>query len=133
MNTRLFVNLPVKDLKKSMDFFKKLGFAFNPQFTDENAGCMIIDKDNFAMLIVEEFFKKFTKKEISNAKNTTEVILSLSAESKEMVDEMVNKAFAAGAKPSNEKMEMDSMYGWSFQDLDDHLWEVFYMDMDKIK
>ncbi|MGV8906230.1 MAG: VOC family protein [Acetobacterium sp.] len=132
MGTQLFVNLPVKDLKVSMDFFKKLGFAFNPQFTDENGGCMIIGEDNFAMLLVEEFFKTFTKKEIADAKKSAEVIVSISAESREKVDEMVNKAFAAGAKPSNEKMEMGFMYGWSFQDLDDHLWEVFYMDMDKI-
>lgn len=132
MGTQLFVNLPVKDLKVSMDFFKKLGFTFNPQFTDEKGGCMIIGEDNFAMLLVEEFFRTFTKKEISNAKKTAEVIVSISAESREKVDEMVNKAFAAGAKPSNEKMEMGFMYGWSFQDLDDHLWEVFYMDMDKI-
>ena len=130
--THKFVNLPVKDLKVSMDFFKKLGFTFNPQFTDENTGCMIVGEHNFVMLIVNEFFKTFTKKKISDAEKTTEVIVSLSAESREKVDEMVNKAFAAGAKPSNEKMEDGFMYGWSFQDLDNHLWEIFYMDMDKI-
>jgi predicted lactoylglutathione lyase len=128
MATKIFVNLPVKDLNKSVEFFTKLGYTFNPQFTDENATCMIVSDDIFVMLLVEKFFKKFTKKEISNASQTTEVILALSADSREKVDEMVKKAVEAGATTPNEKQDQGFMYGWGFQDLDGHLWEVMYME-----
>jgi len=128
MATKIFVNLPVKDLNKSIDFFTQLGFTFNPQFTDENATCMIIGEDIFVMLLVEKFFKTFTKKEISDASKSTEVILALSADSREKVDELVNKAFAAGASASNYDQDQGFMYGRSFQDLDGHLWEVMWMD-----
>ncbi len=128
MDTQIFVNLPVRNLKKSMEFFSTLGFGFNPQFTDDKAACMVIDRNIFVMLIVEDFFKNFTKKELSNAKKSTEVILALAVDSREKVGELVNKAFAAGGKPSNEVMDEGFMYAWSFQDIDDHLWEVMYMD-----
>jgi predicted lactoylglutathione lyase len=128
MSTQIFVNLPVKDLNKSIEFFTKLGFTFNPQFTDENATCMIIGENIFAMLLVEKFFKTFTKKEIVDAKKNTEVIIALSAESKEKVNEMANAAFAAGGAKSNDPADYGWMYQQSFQDLDGHLWEVCYMD-----
>jgi predicted lactoylglutathione lyase len=128
MPIKLFVNLPVKDLKKSIDFFTALGFEFDPRFTDDTATCMIVGADSFVMLLVEERFKDFTKKDISVATTHTEVILALSADSREGVDELVNRAMAAGAQPSNEPMDMDGMHGWSFQDLDGHLWEVIWMD-----
>ena len=128
MSRKIFVNLPVKDLNKSIEFFTKLGFNFDPQFTDKNATCMIIGEDAFVMLLVEDFFKTFTKKQISDATKNTEVILALSADSKEKVNEIVNLALSAGGKPANEPMDQGFMYGWSFQDLDNHLWEVFYMD-----
>lgn len=96
LNTKIFVNLPVKDLNKSIDFFTQLGFTFNPQFTDKNATCMIVGKDNFVMLVVEDFFKTFTNKAISDASKSTEVVVVLSAESKKKVDEIVNKALAVG-------------------------------------
>ncbi|WP_159881477.1 VOC family protein [Paenibacillus puerhi] len=124
----IFVNLPVKDLNKSVAFFKELGFEFNPQFTDENATCMIIGEHIYAMLLVESFFKTFTQKEIADTVTTTEVILGLSAESREKVDEFVNKALAAGGKPYNDKIDHGFMYSWSFQDIDGHLWEIVYMD-----
>lgn len=124
----IFVNLPVKNLNESVDFFSKLGFEFNPQFTDENATCMIIGENIFAMLLVEGYFKSFIKKEIADAAKTTEVIVALSADSRAQVDEIVNKALAAGAKPYNEPVDHGFMYSWSFQDIDDHLWELVYME-----
>lgn len=126
--SQLFVNIPVRDLKKSMEFFTRLGFSFNLQYTDEKGACMLVGKDSFVMLLTEAFFKSFTKKEVANSAATTEAILAFSVGSREAVDEMVRKALAAGGKASNDKLEEGSMYGWSFQDLDDHLWEVFYMD-----
>ena len=128
MSTKIFVNLPVKDLRKSIDFFTALGFSFNPQFTDENAGCLVISDDIYAMLLVESFFKSFTKKDIADATKTTEAIVALGVESRERVDELVDKALAAGGLPSNDTNDQGFMYGRSFQDPDGHLWEVFYMD-----
>ncbi|NHH97555.1 Glyoxalase family protein [Candidatus Nitrosotalea sp. FS] len=133
MGTKIFVNLPVKDLDKSKEFFSKLGFAFNAQFTNENAACMVISEDNYAMLLVESFFKTFTKKEIVNAKKSTEVLVALSSESKEEVDKMLRNALAAGAKEANEPQDHGFMYGRSFEDLDGHIWEIFWMDPKAIK
>ncbi len=128
MSTKLFANLPVKDLKTSMEFFSKLGFTFNPQFTDENAACMIISEENYAMLIVPDFFKNFTSKAISDASKSTEVIISLTAETREKVDEMVGKAVQAGAKLNEFSQDLDWMYVRGFSDLDGHQWEFFFMD-----
>ena len=132
MGTKIFVNLPVKDLNKSKEFFAKLGFTFNPQFTDQNAACMVIGEDNYAMLLVEPFFKTFTKKEIVDAKKSTEVLVALSAESKEKVDEILGKALASGAKEAREPQDHGFMYGRSLEDLDGHIWEIFYMDESKL-
>lgn len=128
MGTKIFINLPVKDLDKSKEFFSKLGFAFNAQFTNKNAACMVISEDNYAMLLVESFFKTFIKKEIVNAKKSTEVLVALSSESKESVDKMLRNALAAGAKEANEPQDHGFMYGRSFEDLDGHIWEIFWMD-----
>jgi predicted lactoylglutathione lyase len=125
----IFVNLPVKDLDRSVAFFTRLGFTFNPQFTDENATCMVISDTIYVMLLVEKFFKTFTKKEVSDSSKTTEAILSLNLDSREKVDELVDKAMQAGAKPSVKLEEMPGMYGRNFEDLDGHLWEVFWMDV----
>lgn len=127
MPTQIFVNLPVKDLQKSIDFFGKLGYTFNPQFTDENATCMIIGEDIFAMLLVEPFFRTFIDKDIADAHKTTEVILALSAESRDGVDALVGKALAAGATEPRPAQDLGFMYQRSYQDLDGHLWEVFHM------
>ncbi len=128
MNTQIFLNLPVKDLDKSIEFFTRLGFTFNPEFTDKNATCMIINENAYAMLLVDKFFQTFTKKQIADAKKSSEAIIALSAESREKVDEMVHKAFDAGAVRYKDPDEQGAMYGWGFQDLDDHLWEVFHMN-----
>ncbi|EJL22563.1 VOC family protein [Brevibacillus sp. BC25] len=127
-SNQIFVNLPVKDLNKSIDFFTAIGYEFNPQFTDQNAACLVIGENIFAMLLVEEFFQTFTKKELTDSTRSTEVIVALSADSRAQVDEIVNKAFAAGATPSKDKVDHGFMYSWSFQDLDGHLWEFLYMD-----
>ena len=124
----LFVNLPVKNLDRSVDFFTKLGFTFDPQFTDESATQMIVGQKAFVMLLVENRFKDFTKKELVDATKHTEVIMALSAESREAVDELADKALEAGGSPANDPLEMGFMYGRSFQDPDGHLWEVVWMD-----
>ncbi|MGH3948278.1 MAG: VOC family protein [Pseudonocardiaceae bacterium] len=133
MARKIFVNLPVADLAKSVDFFTELGFEFNAQFTDENATCMIVGEDSFVMLLVREFFQGFTKKEIADASTHTESIIALSADGRDEVDLLVDKALAAGGRPSNEPMEMPGMYGRSFQDIDGHLWEVMWMDPSSIQ
>ena len=133
MTTQIFVNLPVKDLSRTVEFFKKLGFAFNAQFTDENATCMIINDDIFVMLLVEKFFKSFTKKEICDTTKDTEVIIALSTESREKVDEMMQNVFEAGGKESREPQDHGWMYGRSFQDINGHLWEIIYMDEKALK
>ena len=129
MATKIFVNLPVKNLNRSIEFFTKLGYTFNAQFTDENATCMNVSDEIFIMLLAENFFTTFTKQPISDAKKSTEVIICLSAESKQLVDEMIGKAVAAGATTPNEKQDQGFMYGHGFQDLDGHLWEFMWMDM----
>ena len=133
MTTQIFVNLPVKDLSRTVEFFKMLGFKFNPQFTDENATCMIINDNIFVMLLVEKFFKTFTKKEICDTTKDTEVIIALSTESREKVDEMMQNVLEAGGKESREPQDHGWMYGRSFQDINGHLWEIIYMDEKALK
>jgi predicted lactoylglutathione lyase len=133
MTTQIFVNLPVKDLSKTVEFFKRLGFTFNPQFTDENATCMIINDNIFVMLLVEKFFKTFTKKEICDTTKDTEVIIAVSTESREKVNEMMQNVFEAGGKESREPQDHGWMYGRSFQDINGHLWEIIYMDEKALK
>jgi uncharacterized protein len=130
---KMFVNLPVKNLEKSMEFFTKLDFKFDPRFTDDKATCMIVGRDIFVMLIIEEFFKTFTTKKINEAAKSTEVILSLSVQGRDKVDPMVNRAIAAGATKSMEPKDYGFMYQNSFYDLDGHMWEVFHMDLRKMK
>lgn len=124
----IFVNLAVKDLQRSIDFFTHLGFEFNTEMTDENATCLIIGENIYVMLLVEPFFKTFTTKSLAEPATSTEVIVAISADSREGVDELVNKALEAGGSASNDKMDNEYMYGWSFQDPDGHLWEVIYME-----
>jgi predicted lactoylglutathione lyase len=125
---KLFVNLPVKDLARSMGFFEALGFGFNPQFTDEKAACMIISEEAYVMLLNEAFFKTFTKKEIANTATHTEGIFALSCTSREEVDALVKKALAADGKPAQAPVDHGFMYYHSFCDLDGHHWEVLWMD-----
>jgi len=128
MATKIFVNLPVKDLDKSVEFFTKLGYTFNPQFTDETATCMIVGEDIFVMLLTREKFQTFTPKEICDATKSTEVLVSLTADSREKVDEIVRKAVAAGGSTYNEPQDYGFMYQHGFQDLDGHIWETFFME-----
>ena len=125
---KMFVNLPVRDLKRSIDFFTKLGFEFNPQFTDDKATCMIISDEAFVMLLVEDRFKDFTRKRICDTKTHTEGLFALSAASRAEVDEMVQTAVAAGGTHALDAVDHGFMYVWSFYDLDGHHWEVLYMD-----
>ena len=124
----MFVNLAVRDLPRSMEFFRKLGFAFNPKFTDDKAACMIISEQASVMLLSEPFFRTFTKKHICDTSSSTEGLFALSCNSRAEVDEMVNKAKAAGGKHAMEPQDHGFMYGWSFYDLDGHHWEVLWMD-----
>ena len=129
MNSRkLFANVPVRDLKRSMDFFSKLGFTFNPKFTDDKAASMIVSEEAFVMLLTEPFFKTFTRKEICNTGTSTESLFALSCSSRAEVDELVKKAVAAGGTHAMDPMDHGFMYGWSFYDLDGHHWEVIWMD-----
>jgi predicted lactoylglutathione lyase len=129
MATQIFVNLPVKDLEKSKAFFSSMGFAFNEQFTDEKAACLIIGENIYAMLLVEEFFRSFIKKDIADASKFAEVINAFSVDSKDKVIELADKALAAGATQYSEPQDYGWMYSRNFQDLDGHLWEVVYTDM----
>ena len=128
MATQIFLNLSVKDLGKSIDFFKNLGFAFNPQFTDETAACMVISADTYVMLLTNAKFKEFTPKEICDATKSTEVLVALSCESRPSVDDFVRKALAAGGSTYNDPKDYGFMYAHGFQDLDGHIWEVFHME-----
>ena len=125
---KIFVNVAVKDLDRSVEFFEELGFTFDPRFTDEQATCMIVSDEAFVMLLVENRFKDFTKKELADPTTQTEAILAVSAESREGVDALADKALAAGGTPANDPMDMGFMYGRSFHDPDGHLWEVIWMD-----
>ncbi len=133
MATQIFVNLSVKDLNKSVEFFTSLGFSFNPQFTDETATCMIVSDDIFVMLLTEAKFKMFTPKEICDTKKYTEVLVCLSCESRAKVDEMVRKAVAAGGTTYKEPDDHGFMYGHGFQDPDGHIWELVYMEPAAVK
>lgn len=132
MATQIFVNLPVKDLEKSKAFFSSMGFAFNEQFTDEKAACLIIGENIYAMLLVEEFFRSFIKKDIADSSKFAEVINAFSVDSKDKVNELADKALAAGASQYSEPQDYGWMFSRNFQDLDGHLWEVVYTDMTAI-
>lgn len=128
----IFVNLPVKDLNRSVEYFTKLGFRFNPQFTDETAACMLLNEQAYVMLLTEKRFKDFTKKELASTRTHTEGIYALSAESRAEVDEFTDTALKLGGKPAIEPMDHGMMYARSFYDLDDHHWEVVWMDESQI-
>jgi hypothetical protein len=128
MDTKIFVNLPVKDLNRSIAFFTALGFRFNPQFTDETATCMVVSDDIFVMLLTHEKFKTFTPRPICDATKSTEVLVCLSRESRAKVDDMVRQAVAAGGATYNDPQDHGFMYAHGFQDIDGHIWELMYMD-----
>ena len=125
---KIFVNLPVRDLKRSMDFFTALGFTFNLQFTDDKAACMVLSDDGYVMLLREEFFKGFTNNAICDTSKSTEALLALSCENREEVDHLVKTAVAHGGRHAMDATDHGFMYGWSFYDVDNHHWEVLWMD-----
>jgi len=128
-NKQIFVNLAVKNLEKSKAFFAALGYTFNEKFTDANAACMVIQEGSIhAMLLVEDFFKTFTDKSLTDTSKSTEVLLCLSCENRAEVDEMVAKAVATGGTVPRKPQDYGFMYSHGFQDLDGHLWELVYMD-----
>jgi hypothetical protein len=129
MATQIFVNLPVKSLDRSVAFFERLGFAFDPRFTDDSCACMVINEGaSYAMLITRERFADFATKPIADARATTEALICLSADSRDGVDEFADSALAAGGAPAKDAMDHGFMYARSFQDLDGHHWEVMWMD-----
>jgi len=133
MASKIFVNLPVKNLANSVEFFTSLGFRFNQQFTDDTATCMIVTDDIFVMLLTEAKFKTFTPKEICDTAKYSEVLVCLALESRAKVEEIVRQAVAAGGATYNEPQDHGFMYGHGFQDLDGHIWELIYMDPGAIK
>ena len=129
MATKIFVNLPVKNLQASMDFFTQLGYTFNKQFTDEKAACLVISEDIYAMLLTEPFFQGFIPgKEIADTSKTKEALVCLSADSRDAVNALVNRAITAGANEFRQPEDHGFMYGRSFEDLDGHVWEIMWMD-----
>jgi uncharacterized protein len=132
MATKIFVNLPVKDLNKSIDFFTKLGYSFNAQFTDEKATCMIIAEDIYVMLLMEPFFKSFIQKDICDTASALETIMALSCESRGAVDAMLAKVLKAGGTELNAPQDLGFMYSRGFYDLDGHYWEFFWMDENNV-
>lgn len=132
MATKIFVNLPVKDLEKSKKFFEALGFSINPQFSDQTGACVVMSENIYSMILTYDKFKTFTKKEIADTTKTSEEITALSVDSKDKVDQIIEKAVAAGGKETR-KDDYGFMYGKAFEDLDGHIWEVFWMDPNHIK
>jgi predicted lactoylglutathione lyase len=132
MSRNTFINLPVKDLARTTRFFNEVGFSFNQQFTNEDATCMIISDETYAMLVVEPFFKGFTQQDITDTSTSREVIVGLSAESNQEVDERVDKALAAGGQSLGDAQDDGVMYMRGFRDLDGHQWSFIHMDMSAI-
>jgi len=132
MISQIFINLPVKDLDRSVAFFTALGFSFNPQFTDENATCMLVGENIFVMLLVEPYFRTFTGKPVSDATKQTEVLLALALDSREAVDVLMAKVVAAGGAETQPARDLGFMYQRSFADLDGHQWEPFFMAADAV-
>lgn len=125
----IFVNLPVRDLEASKDFYTALGFSINPDYTDDTAACVVISEAIYVMLLTEDKFREFIVNEVADANATTEVLNALSVESRAEADEMLERALAAGGRPWKPAMEQGPMYSTSFQDLDGHVWETIFMDL----
>jgi len=132
MKTKIFLNLAVKDLNKAVSFYNGLGFSTNPKFTNEKGACIVIDENIFVMLLVEEFYLTFTKKQICNPATNSEVLISISLDSRKQVDEMLEKAVKTGGTDYIKAKDYGWMYQRTFLDLDGHHWEVFYMDESQI-
>lgn len=127
MNTQIYVNLPVSDLERSKEFFTSLGFGFNAEFTNEQAACMVVSDDIYVMLLDQAFFQTFTRKPVADAHKVTEVLVCLSRDSREQVDELVAKAVSSGGKAPREPQDHGFMYQHGFEDIDGHIWELVHM------
>jgi predicted lactoylglutathione lyase len=127
MNTQVFINLPVSDLPRSLAFFKALGYDHNPQFTDDTAACIVISPEIHVMALTHAKFREFTPKEICDTRTTTEVLICLSCDSREKVDDLVRRAISAGGSTTAEPKDYGFMYQNCFQDPDGHQWELFHM------
>jgi predicted lactoylglutathione lyase len=125
---KLFVNIPVSDLQRSIRFFEALGFNFNTQFTDATATSMLVGEDAYFMLLTRERFASFARRPVGDSQTETNALFAISVDSRAEVDEMVKKAVAAGGSHAMDPQDHGFMYGWSFYDLDGHHWEVFWMD-----
>lgn len=130
MAKMIFVNLPVADLAKATAFYERIGAVKNPQFSDETASCMVLSDTIYVMLLTHEKFSQFTPKKIADARTTSEVLIALSAESRDGVDEMVGNAADGGRLDPAPKQDFGFMYGRSFEDPDGHIWEVVWMDVE---
>jgi uncharacterized protein len=133
MATNIFLNLPVKSLETSVKFFTALGYTFNQQFTDENATCLVISENIYAMLLVEPFFQGFTRKQIADTSQVTEVLIALSVDSRDEVDRLVDAAMAAGGTYAGDPQDQGFMYSRSFSDPDGHNWEILFMEPSHIQ
>ena len=131
MFKQIFVNLPIENLKNSVAFFKELGFTFNEQFTDEESTCMIVSEHIYVMLLEKNKFSKFTTKKIAS-QDTVEALFSFACSSSEEVRTISEKAFALGAKRVNDPEDMGFMFSWGFEDLDGHMWDLFWMNPDHV-
>jgi uncharacterized protein len=130
---KLFVNIPVRDLQRSITFFETLGFTFNTQFTDATATCMLVGEDAYFMLLATERFAGFSKRPVGDAQKETNALFAISVDSRGEVDTLVNKALAAGGSRAADPQDHGFMYAWSFYDIDGHHWEVFWMDPSAIQ
>ena len=128
MHKQIFVNLGVNDLQRSRAFFESLGMRIDPKFTNDQAACVVLGENIYAMLLVKDFFKTFTSKPLSDATKQTEVLVCLSCENRSEVDALVAKALAAGGKAPRVPQDQGWMYGHGFEDLDGHIWELMFMD-----
>ena len=128
MARKIFVNLPIRDMARSRAFFEGLGFGFNPQFSNDQGACMVISEDGYVMLLVHPFFQGFTSRRIADARETTEVLVCLSCDSRADVDELVRKAVAGGGRTTRDPQDHGFMYSQAFEDLDGHIWELVWMD-----
>ncbi|HVQ08846.1 MAG TPA: VOC family protein [Allosphingosinicella sp.] len=130
MSKMIFVNLPVADLGAAKAFYEAIGAVNNPQFTDETAACMVFSETIHVMLLTHDKFAQFTPKRIADAHATSEVLICISADSREAVDDITDKALAAGGREPRERQDYGFMYSRSFEDLDGHIWEPMFMDME---
>lgn len=124
----IFVNLATNDVDAAKKFFTELGYSINPQFSTDDCACVVISDTIIAMLLSKQRYADFTKKEIADSTKTSEVLICLSAESREKVDELVDRAIAAGGSATGETQDQGFMYGRAFDDLDGHTWEIMWMD-----